>query len=77
MQSNFRVTEQGDIMHQNFDYPACSKHNLDIYTLVIFYKHNNPRKILTKEFWDLISDLLWKYYDICCKFLQYNSQFVL
>jgi len=58
----FRVTEQGEMINQNFGHPDRAERTLDIYTAAVCAEQHTPRPTPTKEWRDLMNKLS----DISC-----------
>mmetsp|Transcript_10565 Transcript_10565/g.22080 ORF Transcript_10565/g.22080 Transcript_10565/m.22080 type:complete len:930 (-) Transcript_10565:171-2960(-) len=53
----FRVTEQGEMINQNFGYSDRAERTLDIYTAAVLAEQHTERPLPTKEFKDMMDKL--------------------
>jgi len=59
----FRVTEQGEMINQNFGYSDRAERTLDIYTAAVLAEKNSDRPLPSKEWKDIMDKLS----DISCE----------
>ena len=72
----FRVTEQGEMIHQNFGYPDRAERTLDIYTAAVLSEQHEVRPTPVPEWRDIMAQLSEASCDSYRKIVREDERFI-